>query len=261
MLDIYQELTNIILKNERGVLVTVVATRGSVPRKAGAKMLIKEDGSFIGTVGGGSVEHAVKEKAMEIIKSGQPQLMHFDLSGKEESATMICGGQMDAFFEPIAAQGTLYLFGAGHIARSTATIGKMLGFRIVVIDPRPEYNNSDYLPDGDVLIVEDFSQAFPKLDIEEAAYIIIYTYAHTMDEECLHFALGTKAKYVGMIGSKKKVKEIKERLLKRGITQEQLDSVHSPIGLDIGAETPVEIAVSILAEIIKVRRSPVRKAS
>jgi xanthine dehydrogenase accessory factor len=261
MLDIYKELTNIILKNERAVLMTVVNTKGSVPRKAGAKMLIKEDGSFIGTIGGGSVEYAVKEKAMEIIKSGQPELMHFDLSGKEENATMICGGQMDVFFEPIAAQETLYLFGAGHIARSTATIGKLLGFHIVVIDPRPEYNNSEYLPDSDVLIVEDFSQAFAKLNIEEADYIIIYTYAHAMDEECLHFALGTKARYIGMIGSKKKVREIKERLIKRGISQEQLDSVHSPIGLDIGAETPEEIAVSILAEIIKVKRSPVQKTS
>ena len=258
MLDIYQELANTISKNERGVLVTVVATAGSVPRKAGAKMLIKEDGSFIGTVGGGSVEHTVKEKAMEIIKSGQPQLLHFDLSGKEENATMICGGQMDVFFEPIAAQETLYLFGAGHVARSTAAIGNMLGFRIVVIDPRPEYNNPQLLPDGDAFITDDFKQAFQKLDIEESAYIIIYTYAHTMDEECLHFALGTRAKYVGMIGSKKKVKEIKERLLKKGITQEQLDSVHTPIGLDISAETPAEIAVSIMAEIIKVKRSPLR---
>jgi xanthine dehydrogenase accessory factor len=256
-LDIYQAVSNIISKNERGVLVTVVATKGSVPRKAGAKMLIKEDGSFIGTVGGGSVEHAVKSKAVEILKSGVPQLLHFDLTGNEEGATMICGGQLDAFFEPITAQETLYLFGAGHIARATAAMGRLLGFHIVVIDPRPEYNNADYLPDADELIAEDFNRAFTKLNIKPTDYIVIYTYAHTMDEECLHFALGTQAKYIGMIGSKKKVMEIKERLMKRGITQEQLDSVHSPIGIDINAETPDEISVSILAEIIKVRRSKV----
>ena len=133
MMDVYQELENALSKGEPAVLVTVVATRGSVPRKAGAKMLVRLDGSAVGTVGGGSVEHAVKARAVEMMQSGQPQLLHFDLSGKEADATMICGGQLDVFFEPMLIPETMYLCGAGHIARATASIGKLLGFRVVVL--------------------------------------------------------------------------------------------------------------------------------
>jgi xanthine dehydrogenase accessory factor len=255
MQDVLRELSDILAKGETAVLVTVVATHGSVPRKAGARMLVKQDGSTVGTVGGGSVEHTIKEKAMELMHSGEAQILHFDLSGKEGGTGMICGGQIDAFFEPMVAPETLYMCGAGHIAQATAAIGKMLGFRVVIIDQRPEYNNPERFPDADQLITDDFATAIPSLGIDSKGYIIIYTYAHTRDEECLRLALATGAKYVGMIGSKKKVKEIKERLLASGISQAQLDAVHSPIGLDINAETPEEVAVSILAEIIQVRRA------
>lgn len=255
MLEIYQELVNVTSTGEQAVLATVISSRGSAPRRAGAKMLIKKDGTFIGTVGGGGVEQRIKEKAVEVMNSGEPQIVHLDLSGKGEKAAMICGGQMDVFIEPILFPETLYLFGAGHISRSTAAMGKMLGFRVVVIDPRPEYNNSDRFPDADSLIVEEYDIAFPKLSMDDGSYIVIYTTGHVIDEQCLHFAVDTEAKYIGMIGSKKKVKEVKERLLQKGVTPQQLEGVHSPIGLEIGAETPDEIALSILAEIISVRRS------
>ena len=254
MLEIYKELVNVAAKRERAVLATVVSSRGSAPRKAGAKMLIKSDGTFIGTVGGGGVEQQVREKATKIMNSGEPQIMHFDLSGSGEETAMICGGQMDVFLEPIVPVETLYLFGAGHISQSTVALGKMLGFRVVVIDPRPEYNNSERFPNADLLIVEEYDSAFPRLSIDEGSYIIIYTTGHVLDERCLHFAVDTKAKYIGMIGSKKKVKEVKERLLQKGVSQQQLDRVYAPIGIEIGAETPEEIAISILAEIIKVKR-------
>ena len=254
MLEIYQELVNVISKGEWAVLATVISGRGSAPRKAGAKMLIKNDGTSIGTVGGGGVEQQVKGKAIEAMKSGEAQIVHFDLSGKECVAQMICGGQMDVFLEPILPSETLYLCGAGHISQSTIVMGKMLGFRVVVIDPRPEFNNVDRFPNADSLIVEDYAIAIPKLDIDENSYIIIYTPGHILDEQCLYFAAGTKAKYIGMIGSKKKVKEVKERLLQKGLSQQQLDKVYAPIGIEISAETPEEIAISILAEIIKVKR-------
>jgi len=255
MLEVYQELVKVTSKGERAVLATVITSQGSAPRKAGAKMLIKEDGTFTGSVGGGGVEHQVREKAIEVMNSGEPQIVHLDLSGKGREAAMICGGRMDVFLEPISSQETLYLFGAGHISQSTAAMGKMLGFRIVVIDPRPEYNNIDRFPDADSLMVEEYDSAFPKLRVDGDSYIVIYTPGHVLDEQCLHFAVGTKAGYIGMIGSKKKVKEVKERLLGKGVSSEQLDRVHSPIGLGIGAETPDEIALSILAEIIKVKRT------
>jgi len=255
MLEIYQELANIAVKGERAVLATVVSGRGSVPRKAGTKMIIKGDGTLVGSIGGGNVEQAVQEKALAVMKSGEPQMMHFDLSGKGEEAWMICGGQMDVFLEPILPAETLYLFGAGHLSQSTAAVAKMLGLRVVVIDPRPEYNNIDRFPDADSLVVEEYDNAFSELNVDENSYIVIYTPGHVSDEKCLHFAVGTAAKYVGMIGSKKKVKEVKERLRQKGVSQQQLDEIHAPIGLEIDAQTPEEIAVSILAEITKVRRS------
>ncbi len=255
MLEIYQELANVISKGERAVLATIISSQGSTPRKAGAKMLIKEDGTFVGTVGGGGTEQQLRSIVTEVMKSGQSQIVHFDLSGKDSALQMICGGQMDVFLEPILPPETLYFFGAGHVSQSTATIGKMLGFRVVVIDPRPEYNNSERFPEADSLIVEEYDSAFSKLNVDENGYIVIYTTGHVVDEQCLQFAVGTKAKYIGMIGSKKKASEVKERLLQKGVPPQQLDRAHSPIGLEIGAETPDEIAISILAEIVSVRRS------
>jgi xanthine dehydrogenase accessory factor len=255
MLEIYQELANIAASGERAVLATVISSSGSVPRKAGTKMLIKGDGTLVGSIGGGNVEQAVQEKAPDVMKSGEPQMMHFDLTGKGEEAWMICGGQLDVFLEPILPAETLYLFGAGHLSQSTAAVAKMVGFRVVVIDPRPEYNNNDRFPGADSLVVEEYDNAFSKLNVDENSYIVIYTPGHVSDEKCLRFAIGTTAMYVGMIGSKKKVKEIKDRLRKKGVSQQQLDEVRAPIGLEINAQTPEEIAVSILAEITKVRRS------
>ena len=254
MLEIYQELVNIISKGERAVLATIISSHGSTPRRAGARMLIKEDGSFVGTIGGGGTEHQIRRKVAEVMKSGEPQIVHFDLSGKEAALEMICGGQMDVFLEPVLPSATLYLFGAGHTSQSTAAMGKMLGFRVIVIDPRPEYNSSDRFPNADKLIVDEYDSAFSKLNVDENSYIVIYTTGHIVDEQCLRFAVGTEAKYIGMIGSKKKAKEVKERLLRKGISPQILDAVHSPIGLEIGAETPEEIAISILAEIIEAKR-------
>lgn len=256
MLDIYQELANLTARGERAVLATVISSRGSAPRKAGAKMLIKKDSTFIGSVGGGAGEQRVQEKAIEVMNSGEPQILHLDLSGTGKEAVMICGGQMDIFLEPILPPETLYLFGAGHISQSTAPIAKMLGFRVVVIDPRSEYNNKDRFPNADSLIVEEYDSAFSKLNVDENDYIVIYTPGHLFDEQCCEYAVDTRAKYIGMVGSRKKVQEIKEHLHQKGISQQQLDRVHAPIGLEIGAETPEEIAISILAEIIKIRRSP-----
>ncbi len=255
MLEIYQELVRVISKGEPAVLATIITSQGSAPRKAGAKMLIKTDGTFVGTIGGGGTEHKIRQKVNEVMKSGEPQIVRFDLSGKDEALTMICGGQMEVFLEPILPPETLYLFGAGHTSQSTTIMAKMLGLRVVVIDPRPEYNNVDRFPDADSLIVEEYESAFSKLSVDENSYIVIYTTGHVVDEQCLHFAAGTKARYIGMIGSRKKVKEVKERLQQKGVTPEQLDRVHAPIGLEIGAETPDEIAISILAEVIKVKRT------
>lgn len=254
MLEVYQELVNAIAKGERAVLATIISSHGSTPRKAGAKMLIKEDGSFVGTIGGGGTEYKVVQKVGEVVKSGKPQIVRFDLSGKDGTLQMICGGQMEVFLEPILNAETVYLFGAGHVAQCTATMAKMLGFDVVVIDPRPEYNNSDRFPDADSRITEDWKEAFSRLNIEENSYVVIHTIGSVVDEKCLEFALTTPAKYIGMLGSKRKAIEIKKNLQEKGLPQEKLDKVHSPMGLDIGAESPEEIAVAIMAEMTQMRR-------
>lgn len=254
MLEIYREMVDMMSRGEGGVLATITASKGSAPRKEGAKMLVRRDGSFIGTIGGGGVEKLVLEKAPEVFNSGQPVMVHFDMSGSGREAAMICGGQIDVFLEPFGAQETLYLFGAGHVSQSTATIAKKLGFRLVIIDPRPDYNNATRFPDADLLIVKDFKESFGELRVTHNDYIVIYTTGHLFDEVCLTFAVGTDAKYIGMIGSRKKSVEIKNRVIENGGSKEKVDKVHSPIGIEIGAETPEEIAISIMAEIIKIKR-------
>ncbi len=255
MLEIYQEILNAITKGETVVVATVISSQGSTPRRTGTKMLIRKDRTLVGTIGGGFVESQVIERANEVMKSGKSEIMHFDLSATGKEALMICGGQMDVFLELVLPRETLYLFGAGHISQSVARIAPMLEFRVVVIDPRPENNNAERFPDAESLIVDEYANVFPKLNIDENSFLVICTQKHALDEQCLDFAVGTRAGYIGMIGSKKKVKEIRERLYQKGVSQQQLDMAHAPIGLPIGAETPQEIALSVLAEIIKVRRN------
>lgn len=218
-------------------------------------MVIREDRTLVGTIGGGGAEHKIMQYVDEVLKSGKTKLVHFDLSGKDGAVQMICGGEMDILLEPILGTDTLYLFGAGHISQAMAQIGQMLGFRIVVIDPRPEYNNRQRFPGAESLIAEEYESAFSKLEIDQNSYVIIYTSGHVIDEKCLQFAVGTPARYIGMIGSRKKAKEVKERLLAKGMPAAELERVRSPMGLEIGAETPEEIAISILAEVIRVKRT------
>jgi len=257
MNDIYQEIVRVKTEGEEAALVTIVSATGSTPREEGAKMLVRADGSILGTIGGGSLEAQVVEEAIKVIKQGKPKRLHMSLTAKEaEEAGMICGGELEVFIEPILTTPTLYIFGGGHISLSLAKMGKLLGFKIAVIDDRAEFAHPDRFPEADVLLVEEFSKSFPKLKIDKSSYIVIVTRGHQHDEIVLEWAVGTPAKYIGMIGSKTKNETIFSHLLARGISKEQLDRVHAPIGLKISAQTPEEIAVSILAEVVKVRRSP-----
>ncbi len=258
MTDIYQEIVRIRAEGEEAALVTILSATGSTPREEGAKMLVKVDGSIIGSIGGGSVEAQVIKEAIKVIGQGKPKQLHTSLNAKEveEEERMLCGGELEVFIEPILTPPTLYIFGGGHISLALAGMGKLLGFKIAVTDDRAEFANADRFPEADTILAEDFSGAFPKLKIDKSSYIVIVTRNHQYDDTVLEWAVGTKAKYIGMIGSKTKNKAIFSHLLTKGIAKEQLDRVHAPIGLEINAQTPEEIAVSILAEIVKVRRSP-----
>jgi len=256
MTDIYQEIVKIKEEGKEAALVTIVAASGSTPREEGAKMLVRPDGSISGTIGGGSLEAQVINEAVQVIRLGKPRRLHMSLTAQEAEETgMICGGDLEVFIEPITTAPSLYIFGGGHISLPLAKTAKLLGFRITVIDDRAEFASADRFPEAESVLAGDFTKTFPKLKIDKSSYIVIVTRGHQNDELVLEWAINTPAKYIGMIGSQTKVKTIYSHLLAKGVSQQRLDSVHSPIGLEIGAQTPEEIAVSILAEIIKVRRS------
>jgi len=252
--DIYQEIVKLKDKGEEAALVTVISASGSTPREEGAKMLVRADGSIQGTIGGGSVELQVIKEAIEVIKKGKPLHLCYRLKEGEELG-MVCGGDVEIFIEPILSAPTIFIFGGGHISLDLAKMAKLVGFKIVVIDDRNEYANPQRFPEAEQTLAIDFARAFSKLKIGKTGYIVIVTHGHMGDETVLERALATEAKYIGMIGSKTKNKVVYSHLLAKGITKEQLDKVYAPIGLSIHAQTPEEIAVSILAEIIQVRRS------
>lgn len=255
MADIFEEIVKVKREGGEAALATIVTTRGSTPREQGSKMLIKKDGTIIGSVGGGCNEAEVWQEAQKVMEEGKPKVLHFDLTGREaEEQGMICGGTMDIYLEPILSQPTVCIFGGGHISVPISQIAKMAGFDVVVWDDRPGYANKERFPVADTVIASEFPQVVPQLSVTKATYIVIVTRGHAHDEEVLEWAIKTPAKYIGMIGSKKKVKTLYAHLIERGIKTEALARVNAPIGLSIGAQTPEEIAVSIMAEIIKVRR-------
>jgi xanthine dehydrogenase accessory factor len=255
MNSIYDEIVKIRSEGESAAVATVTSVKGSAPRGEGSKMLIKSDGKIIGSVGGGSAEAQVMQEAMKVMSDGKARMLRYDLTGKDAAkGGMICGGNMEVFIEPIISDPVLYVFGGGHISFSISKIGKMLGFRVVVIDDRQEFANPRRFPEADETIARDIEMVIPELKINKSSYIVIVTRGHILDERVLEWAIRTNAKYIGMIGSRKKNAIVFSHLESRGVSRELLETVHAPIGLDINAETPEEIAVSILAEIIMVRR-------
>lgn len=259
--DIFEEIARIRFEGENAALATVIKVKGSTPRGEGSKMLIRSDGTILGSIGGGSLEAQVCQEAIGVIKEKRSKILHFDLTGKEIAQEgMICGGNMDVFLEPIVSQPTLYIFGAGHISLSISKIAQISGFKVVIVDDRQEFANPERFPEVDQIIAQDFEAAFPGLKINKSSYIVIVTRGHLQDQKVLEWAVKTEAKYIGMIGSRKKNEAVFSNLQSKGMPIELLDSVHAPIGLDINAETPEEIAVSIIAEIIKIRREQEHRA-
>jgi xanthine dehydrogenase accessory factor len=259
MTDIFEEIVKIRRQGKSAALATIIETSGSTPREQGSKMLVLSDGSIIGSVGGGKLEAIVQQEALKVIANGKARTLHLDLSeGDTGNIDMICGGTTDILIEPVLPTPTLYLFGAGHVSIPLSVIGGLLGFKVVVIDNRSDYANKERFPDSEKIYADDFNLVFPKLKIDQSSYIVIVTRAHSYDELVLEWAVKTDAAYIGMIGSKQKVKTIFSHLLEKGINRELIRKVHAPIGLEIYADTPQEIAVSIMAEIIKERRTPGR---
>jgi xanthine dehydrogenase accessory factor len=258
-MDIYEEIVKLRREGRRGAVATIVNVRGSVPSFETAKMLVRDDGSIFGTIGGGCVEADVWRAAREVMEEEKPRTLTFDLNQDPKYDTgLVCGGTLDVFVEPILPPALLYIFGAGHVSVSLYKSAKSAGFDVTVVDDRETYANRERFPEAREVIAEDFDQVMNRLTPSEAAYIVIVTRGHRDDMRVLRWAVQTKARYVGMIGSKRKTIKIFRELQKEGLAAHLFESVHAPIGLDIGAVTPEEIAVSITAELIAIRRKAER---
>jgi xanthine dehydrogenase accessory factor len=353
--DIYAEIVRSLEEKEKLALATIINRVGSAPREAGAKYLVKKDGTSVGSIGGGCVEAEVWQEAQKAIERGERKVLHFNLTSEQlAEGGLICGGNIDVFveplkedflkiyrevlkvredgsegilasiistdgtslpgqdlkafyrrsgekigsllgsqklderivkemerllrmksldvmilsssetthpwtgieilLEPVFSEPTVYIFGAGHISQQLAPLIQKVHFKVVVIDDREMFANKELFPDADEVIVTELEKAFEHLTIDQSSYIIIVTRGHLYDGLILAEAVKTKAHYIGMIGSKKKIQTLYKNLAKEGIPESLLKRVHAPIGLDIGSETPEEIAVSIVAQLIQEKR-------
>src|SRR5205085_4954293 len=254
-MDIYEEIVQLRRDGRRGALATIVSSQGSIPSFKTAKMLVRDDGSIVGTIGGGCVEAEVWQAAREVIAKEKPRTLKFNLNQNPKDDTgLVCGGTLDIFIEPVLPPALLYIFGAGHVSVNLYKVAQNAGFDVIVVDDRDAYANRDRFPHANEVMAEDFDQAMARLTPNESSYIVIVTRGHRDDMRVLRWAVQTRARYVGMIGSKRKTITIFRELVKEGLSEALFERVHAPVGFDIGAITPEEIAVAITAELIAARR-------
>jgi xanthine dehydrogenase accessory factor len=242
-------------RGESVALVTVVRVLGSTPQRAGAKMLVFADGRTVGTIGGGCYENDACLKAREALASKRQSVHHYELNDDfAQENGLICGGQMDVHVDPLEPDPRLYIIGAGHVGWHLARAAVETGFRVHVVDDREKFANRERFPGAESVLVEPLAEWLHAAEIPPSAYVVIVTRGHQHDLDAMRALAARDFRYVGLIGSRAKIARIRTALLAEGMPAECLDRVHSPIGLNIGAVTPGEIAISILAELIAVRR-------
>ena len=271
MKSVYENIVDAQKQNINVALCTILTTKGSTPRKVGAKMLVYEDGSICNTIGGGDLEKKVIENALSVLKKREAKVFKHDLLNQHD---MCCGGTVEIFIEPILKKNKLYIFGAGHTGQALAKYATSFDFEVFLIDDRKEYLRNTHpqpLPEGGehtkivlpnweetVGVVNKMNlphqQALPLLPFDEQVFICIMTYSHPMDREILAFCIKKPFAYLGMIGSHRKVEMTKKMFVDAGVgTKEDLDKIDMPMGIDILAEGPDEIAISILAKLIEMK--------
>jgi xanthine dehydrogenase accessory factor len=255
---VFAALSAALEAGEPVALVTITGSTGSTPQRVGAKMLVYEDGRTVGTIGGGCYENEAFWKAREAIKSRKPLNMSFELNDDFAQETgLVCGGQMEVFIEPVEASPELFVFGAGHVGHVVGKMAHEVGFRVHVVDDREKFANTERFGPGIDVIVDDIPTWLDTHSLPAIAYAVVVTRGHRHDLETMRGLLKTPLRYLGLIGSKAKVKRIFDMLREEGVTPDTLRPVHAPIGLDIGAITPQEIAVSIVAELIAVKHGKI----
>ncbi|MDR3517922.1 MAG: XdhC/CoxI family protein [Azospirillaceae bacterium] len=254
-MDVYEEVVRLRHDGRHGALATIINVKGSIPSYASAKMLVRDDGSTVGTIGGGCVEAEVLQVARKVMDDEKPQTLAFNLNREPGYDTgLVCGGKLEIYVEPVVPDPVLYIFGAGHVGLNVYKIALLAGFVVVVIDDRVAFANRERFPDATDVIAEDWNTAMNRLTPSPASYILIATRGHSEDAHVLRWAIDTATSYIGMIGSRHKVATVYHDLIASGVAAEKFAHVHAPVGLDIGASTPEEIAVSVVGELIALRR-------
>jgi xanthine dehydrogenase accessory factor len=255
--DIYDEIVRLRRLGQKCALATIVQVRGSIPSYESAKLLVREDGSMMGTVGGGCVEAEVWNAAREVIDTEKPKHLTFSL-GQDAAYDngLICGGQLNIFVEPVIPQPRAFIFGGGHVSKSLSKVATLAGFSTVIVDDREAFANKERFPEAEETYADEYESVFAKLDVTSSSYLIIVTRGHRDDMRVLRWAVGTQARYIAMIGSKRKTISVIHELEKEGFDRALFEKIFAPMGLDIGAESPEEIAVAVVAEMIAVRRAP-----
>jgi xanthine dehydrogenase accessory factor len=252
-MQIFEEALRLKGLGRASAIATIVECRGSSPQKQGAKMLVRYDGSLLGTLGGGCLEADVVQAALMSMKDGNPLTLPFDLT--ERAGGLVCGGSVLVYIEPVLLEPHLVILGAGHVGKTLARLARFTGFRVTVIDDRKEFANHENVPDANEIMVKDFERAFEGLAVGKNTFIVIATRGHNHDLDAVRAALGTDADYIGLLGSRRKKGLLFRSLAESGFSQTDIGRVVIPVGVEIGSVTPEEIAVSIMAQIIHRRRA------
>ncbi len=262
-MDLFERLNQTVDAGQPVALCTVVDTKGSVPRHAGAKMLVFADGGIEGTVGGGETEKRVRDEALAALADGRTRFLHYELIDIEKGDPGICGGTVSIFVEPYLRMPTVVVVGAGHVGRAVVHLAKWLGYRVVLSDDRAELCTPESNPGADQYLPVRMGELPEAMAVGPQTYFVLVTRGVEVDVAGLPALLATDAAYIGLIGSKKRWAHCREKLKEAGVSPDLIERIKSPVGMDIHAETPNEIALSIMAEITELRndgRQHLRKA-
>lgn len=251
---VFQALAELESRNQAGAFCVIVRSQGSTPRHTSSKMLVYPDGSIVGTVGGGELEKRVIAEALQAMADGKPRLLEYSMVDPQRGDVGVCGGQVEVFVEPVQPRPVLVVIGSGHVGKAVVHLAHWLGFWVAVNDDRPEFCTPQATPEADAYYLAPMSELPQQLDITPWTYLVLTTRGNDLDVQGLPALLKTQAAYIGVIGSRRRWTSTRQQLLAQGVSAEALARVHSPVGLRINAETPEEIAVSILAEIIMLRQ-------
>ena len=260
MKTIFQALRDLETAREAASLCTVVRSQGSTPRGSTSKMLVYPDGNTLGTVGGGELENRVIAAALQTLKDARAQLLEFNMADPQRGDPGVCGGQVEVFVEPILPPATLVVIGGGHVGKAVAHLARWLGFRVAVSDDRPEFCTPEANPDAEDFYLCPMAELPEKMNITDRTYLVLTTRGVDVDAPGLPPLLDSPAAYIGVIGSKRRWKMTADELKELGVPKSKIARVHSPIGLELQAETPEEIAVSIMAEILMLREGGTGKS-